>query len=301
MSWLVISLLAYFIFAVVFLIDKYLLAGSVKNPKLYTFYTGFLRISVVFLIPFIDFNFPGIWQIILSFFAGSMFIIALYWFFKGLQLFEPSRIVPAVGGVVPIFTFLLIFLISLGKEIPSTLDLLAFFILICGSLLISYEKTKAFSWEILRLSLVAAFFFTLFFVLAKYVYLTQSFLQGFIWISLGGFLTALLFLFSRELRDNLFKVKLKVPKRVIMIFVSNQAMGALSNFLQSWAVALAPLAYVSVVNALQGVQYVFLLGLATILSVKFPKILREEVSREVIFYKIAAIFLIVLGLLLLAF
>jgi len=155
--------------------------------------------------------------------------------------------------------------------------------------------------EILRLSLVAAFFFALFFVLAKYVYLTQSFLQGFIWISLGGFLTALLFLFSRELRDNLFKVKLKVPKKVIMIFVSNQAMGALSNFLQSWAVALAPLAYVAVVNALQGVQYVFLLGLATILSVKFPKILREEVSREVIFYKIAAIFLIVLGLFLLAF
>lgn len=299
MPWLAVAVLAYFIFAVVFLVDKYLLVGSIKNPKLYTFYTGFLRVLIVFLIPFIDFKVPSISQVILSFLAGAVFVLGLYWFYKGLQLFEPSRVVPAIGGAIPVFTFSLVFLISLGKEIPAPLDLLALLILVCGSVLISYEKAKKVSFESLRISLTAAFLFALFFVFAKYVYLAQPFLQGFIWISLGGFLTALLFLLLKEVRDNLFEVKLKMPKKTMTAFLSNQAAGALANILQNWAVALAPLAYVAVVNALQSTQYVFLLGLAVLLSVKFPQILKEEISREVIFQKIIAILLIGGGLVLL--
>ena len=136
MSWLAVAVLAYFLFAVVFLIDKYLLVSSIKNPKLYTFYTGFLRVLIVFLIPFTDFSVPGIPQVILSFLAGGFFVFGLFWFFKGLQLFEPSRVVPAIGGAIPVFTFSLVFLLSLGKEIPLPRDLLALLILICGSVLI---------------------------------------------------------------------------------------------------------------------------------------------------------------------
>lgn len=301
MSWLIVAVLAYFIFAVVFLIDKYVLVGSIKNPKLYTFYTGVLRVLIVVLIPFVDFKFPGVYQIILSFLAGGFFVFALLWFFKGLQLFEPSIVVPAIGGTIPVFTFLFVLIVSAGKEIPAPRDLLVLLILIYGSVLISYEKDKKVSFESLRISLTAAFFFALFFVFAKYVYLAQPFLQGFIWISLGGFLTTLLFLLLKEVRDNLFGVRLKIPTETMAIFVSNQVMGAGANLLQNWAVALAPLAYVAVVNALQGVQYVFLLGLAVLLSVKFPQILKEEISREVIFRKIIAILLIGGGLVLLAF
>jgi hypothetical protein len=54
------------------------------------------------------------------------------------------------------------------------------------------------------------------------------------------------------------------------------------------------------INALQGVQYVFLLIFAIILSFKLPKILKEEISREIIFQKVAAILLIGAGLILIA-
>ena len=301
MSWLVVAILAYFIFAVVFLIDKYLLVSSIKNPKLYTFYTGVLRVLIVVLIPFVDFKFPGVYQIILSFLAGGFFVLALFWFFKGLSLFEPSRIVPAIGGAIPVFTFLFVLIISAGKEIPAPRDLLALLILICGSVLISYEKAKKVSFESLRISITAAFFLAISFVLAKYVYLAQPFLQGLIWINIGGFFTALLFLLSKEARDNLFQIKMLMSKKTATIFISNQAMGAGAAILQFWAIALAPLAYLAFVNALQGTQYVFLLGLAVLLSVKFPQILKEEISREVIFQKITAILLIGAGLVLLAF
>lgn len=299
MSWFLVTILAYFLFAVVFLIDKHLLVGSIPHPKIYTFYTGTLRVLVVLLIPFIDFNLPDISQIILSFFAGGFFIFGLFWFFKALQLFEPSRVVPAIGGILPIFTLSLVFIFSLGKEIPGSRDFLALITLIVGSILISYEKTKKISFESLRISIPAAFFLSLSFVFAKYVYLAQPFLQGFFWISLGGFFTALFFLLLKEVRNNLFKIK--IPKKTMTIFISNQAMGAGANILQNWAIALAPLVYVAIVNALQGMQYVFLLVLTVILSLKFPQILKEEISKKILFQKIIAILLIGSGLTLLAF
>ena len=37
MSWLTVAVFSYLILAVVYLVDKYLLTGSVTNPKVYTF------------------------------------------------------------------------------------------------------------------------------------------------------------------------------------------------------------------------------------------------------------------------
>jgi len=54
------------------------------------------------------------------------------------------------------------------------------------------------------------------------------------------------------------------------------------------------------VNALQGLQYVFLLFFAVFLSFKFPNILKEEVSRDVLLQKIIAVLLIGGGLVLLS-
>ncbi|TSC75436.1 MAG: Uncharacterized protein G01um101430_278 [Parcubacteria group bacterium Gr01-1014_30] len=299
MLWIVVALFAYFLFAAVFFVDKYLLTGPIASPKLYTFYTGVLRVAVVLLIPFIDFSFPGFSQLILSFLAGGFFVWGLFWFFKGLQLFEPSRVVPAVGGTLPVFTFLIVFVVSSGEALPKLLHIFALAAMILGSVLISYERAKKVSLESLKPSLLAAFLFAVSFVCVKYVYLAQSFLQGFIWITLGGFFAVLFLLLSKEVRDNLFQGKEKLPKKTMAIFISNQAAGAGANILQNWAVALAPLAYVALVNALQGAQYVFLLVLAVLLSAKFPQILKEEVSRGVIYQKIVAVLLIGGGLVLL--
>jgi hypothetical protein len=73
-------------------------------------------------------------------------------------------------------------------------------------------------------------------------------------------------------------------------------MGALANILQNWAIALSPLVYVSLINALQGIQYAFLLIFTVFISLKFPKILKEEIKSQILIQKIFAIFLIIIGL-----
>jgi len=300
MLWLTITISAYFILAIVFLVDKYLLVSAIPNPKVYAFYIGFLGIAVLLLIPFIEFYIPGPRQILLAFISGATFVYGILWFFKGLKLFDASRMVPAVGGILPIFTFLLIFLFSGGRETFNFWEIVSFLLLICGSILITYERSKKISLKSFNISVIAAFFFALSFVFSKYVYMQHPFLMGLVWIRIGGVLTAFALLFSRELRREIFKKETGLQKKTVAIFLSSQAAGGGANILQNWAVALAPLIYVAFINALQGIQYVFLLFFTIFLSLKFPQTLKEEISKEIIFQKIIAILLIGGGLSLLA-
>lgn len=300
MSWLIVSILSYLVLAIVYLADKYLLTGPIPNPKVYAFYIGVLGILFLILAPFLGFHIPEVRQIILGLLAGAFFIYGLFWLFKALQLFEPSRVVPAVGGILPIFSFLLIYLFLGGKEILKSWEFLAFVLLILGSVLITYQKTKRITLRSLKISAIAALFLAFYFVSAKYVYMEQPFWSGFFWIRIGAFFMALGFLLTPGLRKELSETTANFQKKTAGIFLFNQVAGAGAHVLQNWAIALAPLAYIPIINTLQGTQYVFLLVFAILFSFKFPQILKEEISKEVIFQKLLAILLIGGGLTLFA-
>lgn len=297
MSWVLIIILAYFILAIVFLVDKYLLISSITNPKVYAFYVGSLGSVVLLAIPFVDFYVPEFPQLILALISGAIFIYALFWLYKTLRLFEVSRVVPAIGGLTPIFTFIFIYIISFGKEVLSVFEIIAFIFLILGSILISLKKDKFITFNSFKYSVVSAFFLSLSFILLKFVYITQPFWNGFIWKTLGGVIMAIIFyLIFSEVRENAFKEKTKSSGKATIIFLLNQAGGAIAAILQNWAIFLVPLASIPIINALGGTQYVFLFLFAIILSLKFPQILKEEISKESIFGKIIAILLIGIGL-----
>jgi len=295
--WILIAISAYFIFAVVSLVDKHLLAKSIPNPKVYTFYVGVLGILAVVISPFVGFYVPGIYQILLGFLTGTFFVFSLFWLYKGLSLFEASRIIPAIGGLVPLFTFGLIYVFSGGKVSLSAVEIIAFLLLILGSTLIASEKGKFVDRKSLRIVIIAAFFLALYFAFAKYLYLALPFWTGFIWRSIGSFLSALFFLIIfPEIKKEIFRKRERMSHKTTFIFLSNQAGGAAAAILQNWAVALAPLSLAAFINALQGTQYVFLLIFSIFLSIKFPQILKEEISRGVILQKITAILVIGAGL-----
>ena len=229
--------------------------------------------------------------------AGALFVYGLYWFYKALKKFEASRVIPAIGGALPIFVFLLIYFFSFGKTSLNFLKFLGFILLIFGSVLISYKKEKKVSFPSLKVSLIAAFFLALSFTLAKYVYLELPFWSGFILMRIGGFLLASLYFFPfLKIKKELFKKDKSLVPKTAAVFIFNQSLSAGAGILQNWAIFLAPLSLVPVINALQGTQYVFLLVLAICISLKFPKILKEEISGKIIIQKISAILLITAGL-----
>jgi len=309
MLWLLVTILSYLILAGVFLTDKYFLSGRVLEPGSYAFYVGILGIVIIFIAPFLGVSVPEPSKIILALLAGAAFIYANFWFYKALKLFETSRVVPAVGGLVPLFTLAIIYLLSFlsqEREIFTIKETMSFFLLVSGSVLITLEKEKI-NWMGLKISALAAFLFSLSFVLSKYVFMSLSFWNGFFWIKIGGVLMAVVFFISKPtIRESFSGQTISLKKRTIAFFLSIRVASAGANILQNWAVALASLSYVAIINALQGVQYVFLLAFTALFSLIYPQWtknagLKEKISKKIIFQKIIAILLIGAGLIILAF
>lgn len=298
--WLLVTVLSYLFLAIAAFGDKFLISGSITSPKVYSFYVGALSIFVVFLIPF-GFYVPPVQQIILALLAGALFMLGLYIYYSLMKEFEISRIAPSIGGFIPILTLLLTFALSKQPLAISQKDILSFILLILGSVLIITTKLKNILGKAFVYSLGTAFYFSIYFVLSKFVYEDLKFVNGFIWIRLGGFLIALFFLFFKEVRKQLsFSPGQGKGIKTTALFLGNQAVGALGSITQSLAISLAPLVFVAFISALQGVQYIFLFLFTVLFSIKLPHLLKEEISKKIIYQKIVSIILIIGGFIILA-
>lgn len=302
LNWLIVAVTAYFLLAVVSLADKFLLGGSLSNPKVYAFYVGALGALAFVLVPLGFFVLPSnVFLLAAALLSGSCQIWGTFFYFDSLKKFETSRIIPAIGGLQPIFAFILIWFFGGGKDEITGGQAVAFFLMVAGSVAIVYDP-KALSFKSAKLGALAAFLYALAVVFAKTVYNSLPFFPGFILISVGSVSTAMFFLLFREVRQEAFKIKGPAQKlSTTAFFFFNQALGASAFVLQSYAISLAPFALVAMINALAGVQYIFLFLFSTLISVYFPKLIRENISRKAVLQKSAAIILIALGLLILAF
>jgi drug/metabolite transporter (DMT)-like permease len=294
--WLIITIVAYFFTALANLVDKLLLSRYVDKPIVYAFFIGALSIVSVVLIPF-GFVMPTIGLVIFSIFVGATFILALYLLFSALKVNEASRVIPFVGGVSPIFVFFFSW-IGLGIA-PKGLELIAFAFLLLGIYFISRESFRGagHTKKSLIFSFAAAIVFALYYTLSKYIYLHEAFITGFVSIAFGTFLAAMFLLIwpshRRDIMVNFKKGQGKGPR----IFFFGQAAGAIGALLTSYAISLAN---VTLINAMQGLQFAFLFIMVVILSKKYPQILQEKLNRQIILEKVLAIIFIGVGLVLLA-
>ena len=304
--WIVAAIVAYFLLAVAVLIDKYLLAESIPSPKFYAFAIGILSGVVFFLIPFGALTVPPLPIFLSGFLAGSFHVFALLILFTSLQKFEASRIVPAIGGIMPIFTFALTFLLVPEIQIFSGKEFAAFLLLVGGTVGVSAGQRISLTMQSLLYAALAALLFAGSVVFAKFVYVTQPLLSAAQWVVLGSFSTALFLLVSKEVRGEVFALfrrkekKTKFSRRTIFLFWLNRIMGGGAVALQHVAVFLAPFGAIAFVHALAGFQYAFLFILALMLSAKHLRLLEEDISSAVIVRKTVFIFLIGTGLVLLA-
>lgn len=300
MSWLLTIILAYLLFALVSLGDRYLLLGS-PEPKTYTFYVGTLGIAAVILAPFTGFFIPSLWALLICFSGALAYILFLYLMYSAIEKFEVSRVIPAVGALIPLITLVIIYLLSGGNHLFGAKGFIAFFLLILGSVAINLKFSKTVSFRSLGLSSAAAFFASLGFVFSKYAYLLLPFWTAFIWMRIFAFLIVLFFLFNQKTREEVFKKKEFFTQKTFFLFVAVQVLGASAFILQNWAINLAGLSYLPIINALQGAQYAFLFLLILLISRKLPLALKENISKKIVFQKISAIIVIGAGLILLAF
>jgi drug/metabolite transporter (DMT)-like permease len=228
--------------------------------------------------------------------AGASFTTGLYYMYSAVRQTSISRVLPIEGGMVPVFTLAIAYFF-LGERLTLSQNF-SFVFLVAGAVLVSFRREKD-GWRAKALGhvMVSAFLFALSLSMTKYIYDHSNFVSGLIWTRLGFFLSALVILHSPAARRQIFHTREKATKRNVGVYLTARAGGTIAGLLQNFAISLGS---VSIVNALQGVQFTFLLFLTTALSVAYPKVLKEKVSSEALSVKLAAIILISIGLFLLA-
>lgn len=305
MLWFYFAILAYFLFAFSSLTDRYLLAGPLPHPRAFAFYTGITGILAIVLVPF-AFEIPELWVGLLALATGVVGVLGLYASYRAVYYGGVSKIVPMVAALFPLFTLALSRLFFAEEFVFSTALFAATTFFVLGATLLSLQgnpQNLKISWFDLKNSFLVAFLFAFTFVLTKTVYEQESFLNGFMWMRWGGFLASVSLLAFPLTRKLVFQKKRNPAreKSVYLPFLLGKIAGSSAFLLQQLAINFAKPFQLTVVSAMQGVQYAFLLIFVAVLAVKNPKLLKEEFTGANRIWRITGVVCIVVGFITFAF
>lgn len=291
MSWIFWATIGYFFNSIASVVDKSLLGRKqLDNPAVYTFAISCLGLLSLLLIPF-GWQNPNTIGWIWGLLSGTCFTAALWTMFTVLKAGEASRVPAYIGSLNPIFVFLASFLL-IGERLEPW-HLSAFFVLVLGGFMM-VGGPGGLNRRSLVLATASSILFGLAFVFIKLSFMEVTFVTGLVVTRIGGFISSLLLLLIPGTLNSFGHMVGKTTGGLKFSFIAGQASGAVSGVLNSYAVSLA--ASVTLVEALQGMQYVFILIMALVLSHKWPQVLREEFSRETLVRKILGTILIAGGL-----
>lgn len=306
MSYVLIALIAYFVVAVEIVIDKFLLSSKrVSHPAIYAFYSGVMTAFVLFLIPLPKFHMIGSFDILIRIIAGIFFTYGILLLFYAFNKSEASRVMPVVGAIIPIVTFIISGLFF-GEQL-TLLQTVSVAILILGGLLISFEiplkinKKRFFVG--FYFSILAGILLAIEASLFKYFSDGDNFLNVFVWTRFGVVLGALSLLLFPTWRGYILKSFHGSPQKqrknqvTGILFVLTKILGGVGSILTKLAISLGS---VTIVNAMVSTQYVFILAIGLLMSLRFPKIFQEKESILVISQKVISIVIISIGVFLIS-
>ncbi len=291
MNWIIITLIAVLFWAVSNIIDKTIVSKYFKKPVIYIFFLGIFSAIPLLAIPYTGLSIVSGWQVILALLAGALYLYGLIPYIYALFDEEVSRVIP-IWQITPVFVLALSYLF-IGESLTK-MHLIAFALILFGSILISVKRTKGLFKlnKAFYLMILSSAIFGIQYVLTKYVYLNQSYVNGFLWIKLGTVLAVIPLFFVAKYRKEFANIILNLKKRTQIVIACSEICGLTGVVLVNYAISLNS---VSLISALEGVQPLFVLILAGILSKWQPKLLKEEIGKKTLLIKLIAIILIILG------
>lgn len=284
MVWLYIALIAYFINASVFVIDKYLLSTKVPRPFAYAFWVAILSSFVFVLIPVIDL--PNFGFFVLSFVSGTALFLGNILLFKIVKLTDASVAATKVSAFSAVFTYIFSFLVFKEVFLFSNFFTIAFLIL--GILFLG-----KIGRGVVKYSVLAGLFFGLSLVLLKLSFNLAGFLNGLFWTRIGFIGGAFISLLSSQAREEVYFSFRQAPPKSKFTFIFNQVLSGIGFLLAYYAILLGS---VSLVNALLGIEFLFIFFLTLFLRNKIPAV-AENLRRGVLVYKLLGIAFVAAGFL----
>lgn len=289
MSWILFSILAALTWAIVNTIDKYVFTKWIRKPIVPVMILGVIGLIASIIVYFIhSFSELSYINILLAFVSGFFYILMILFYFKAVKIEEISRVVP-LFYLTPLF-LLILASIFLG-EFFAPIKYLGIILLIVGAILISTQRiTKISFGKAFWLMILSSLSLAINYVITKYLLDFADFWTIFSWTRIG-IIVALIPVYFVCFPDLLSTVKEHGIKVIGVISIS-QSLSVIGVLFITIA---ASVGYITLVNALSSVQPLFVLLFAVLLSIFYPRILKEEIGKSTLLLKFIAIILMFIG------
>ncbi|NBC30799.1 MAG: hypothetical protein GVY29_12505 [Spirochaetes bacterium] len=287
MAWIFLATFAQFLNAIVAVLDKYIVSDERALPKpfVYAFYSALLTGSwlLIYLVGLV----PGVagWGVptlanvepltlevlALAFLSAYTAFFSLVSMFNALKFGDASNVMPTIGAVSAITTFALSYLL-----LNTTLDdnfVFGVALLATGTLLVAQSLPGR--EQILRVT-HSGLFFGLHFVTMKGLFETTSFDDGFFWSRVALLLFALSLLLVPVYANLIGSQTGRTSARTGGLVIATKIVAGIAAFLLLKATDWGE---VAVVQALDGVKFVFILVLTALFGQLLPKSAADRDTR----------------------
>ena len=302
MNWFLIALINPIVHAFANHFDKYLITRFIKGGAVGALIL-FSSLFAIVALPVIWFIHPGVFEAmspmraIILMMAGGFMVIAVLFYLYALEFSEASYVAPFFQ-LIPVFGFILGYFI-LG-EVLSAMQLWAGGLIVLGGIVLSLELAEPkfrIKHKLVFLMIGSSFFYALNAVLFKLIAVSQGFLDSLFWNMLGMVVVGIiLFVTVKSYRREFLGLIESNHYSVIGLNALNDLLGLIGEAALVYAVLFAPVALVQAVGGLQP-MFVFILGL--IITWFFPKFGRESLLFHHLAQKITGIAIISAGVYLL--
>lgn len=298
MSWFLIALIGPILYAISNHLDKLILSRYIRDDAADRWVlTAFSALFGGLMLPIAAFFHPDVFQLeaieaIELMFIGSLLAIALSLYYAALQRDEASNVVPFYQ-TIPIFTYAAGFLI-LG-EAMSSLQILGGSVIIVGALVLSFDRLNAqmrFKAGVAIPMLLASLLLSLNDVFFKLFALETGFWTSVFWTYAGSCIAGLVIISDADTRALFIEYVSRNNIRGISAASVSETLFVIAEVVMHYASLLAPVVLVSLVNAFQP-GFVFAIGI--LLTVFYPTLGTESLSKGALAQKLAALALLAAG------
>lgn len=284
MTWIFLAAFGQFLNAIVALLDKHIVSDEkvLPRPFVYAFYsciiTGFwVVVYAIGLIPGMEelgvphlsnVQSPTIQVVGMSFLAAYTFFMALVSMYDALKHADASDAMPVIGGISAISTFGMSYLFLDITLSPNFIWGIA--LLIAGTALVSQVR---FTPGVALHTIHSGIFFALHYIAMKGLFLETSFDDGFFWSRISFVLFALSLLLVPVYYQKIKDQTVVTTKKAGFLVIFAKIMAGVAAFLLLKATDLGD---VSVVQALDGLKYVFIIVIGLFIGRFIPETAGEN-------------------------
>jgi len=287
MAWILLATAGQFVNALVAFLDKYIVSdeNALPKPFVYAFYSCLLTGGwmIIYLLGFIpglrelgfphldNVQSPTIQVVAMAFLSAYTFFMALVSMYAALRSAEAVNVMPVIGAISALSSFGMVYLFLDVTLQPNFMW--GIIVLSLGTLLVAQTLPHI---EIVLHVVHSGVFFALHFITMKGLFQETSFDDGFFWSRICFVLFALSLLLVPTYYKKIREQTGATTKRTGLLVLATKVLAGIAAFLILKATDMGD---VAVVQALDGVKFVFILLITIFFSSLLPDSAAVHVSK----------------------